>query len=298
MTTDDPYAERKKLTFAQAEGLEPLPTQLALRQISQQFRAALWWDLKGIFEQHRERSSYGHEYLERPWAIILQDAHVYHHHHLLEEFPEDYHDVVRRAQNLIAQGSWSDVLGWLEYVLKHPACPSGFASQVDSIMSDCRLAYRVFDGVVICPVGSGAEQETIKRAFSDLRSAEFHGARDHLSKAANELTAGNFAGSIRESIHAVESVARTLEPDGKLSKALEKLERSAKIHPAMKAGFAALYGYTSDEQGIRHAHLNEPSAKPDETDALFMIGACAAFVSYLINKARSASVLNSRPDTN
>ena len=79
MTTDDPYAERKKLTFAQAEGLEPLPTQLALRQISQQFRAALWWDLKGIFEQHRERSSYGHEYLERPWAIILQDAHVYHH---------------------------------------------------------------------------------------------------------------------------------------------------------------------------------------------------------------------------
>jgi len=79
VTTDDPYAERKKLTFAQAEGLEPLPTQLALRQISQQFRAALWWDLKGIFEQHRERSSYGHEYLERPWAIILQDAHVYHH---------------------------------------------------------------------------------------------------------------------------------------------------------------------------------------------------------------------------
>jgi hypothetical protein len=28
---------------------------------------------------------------------------------------------------------------------------------------------------------------------------------------------------------------------------------------------------------------------PDETDALFMIGACAAFVSYLINKARSAA---------
>src|SRR5262249_5011919 len=136
-----------------------------------------------------------------------------------------------------------------------------------------------------------AEQETIQQAFSDLRSAEFHGARDHLGKAASELTAGDFAGSIRESIHAVESVARTLEPDGKLSKALEKLERSAKIHPAMKAGFDKLYGYTSDEQGIRHAHLNEPSAKPDETDALFMIGACAAFVSYLINKARTAGLL-------
>lgn len=59
----------------------------------------------------------------------------------------------------------------------------------------------------------------------------------------------------------------------------------------MKAAFNSLYGYTSDEQGIRHAHLNEPSSKPDEADALFMIGACAAFVSYLINKARVAGLL-------
>jgi hypothetical protein len=63
----------------------------------------------------------------------------------------------------------------------------------------------------------------------------------------------------------------------------------------MKAGFTALYGYTSNEQGIRHAHLNEPTASPDEADALFMIGACAAFVSYLINKARAAGLLDGKP---
>jgi hypothetical protein len=200
------------------------------------------------------------------------------------------------VKKVITEGTWSDVLGWLEFVLKHPACPPEFAKQVNAIMAHCRLAYRVFDGTVICPIGSGAERETIGRAFSDLRSAEFHGARDHLNKAANELTAGNFAGSIRESILAVESVARTLEPDGKLSKALEKLERSAKIHPAMKAGFAALYGYTSDEQGIRHAHLNEPSAKPDEADAVFMVGACAAFVCISSTKPerRAFSILSRR----
>jgi hypothetical protein len=33
-------------------------------------------------------------------------------------------------------------------------------------------------------------------------------------------------------------------------------------------------------------------ANVDETDALFMIGACAAFVSYLIGKARSADLLD------
>jgi hypothetical protein len=32
-------------------------------------------------------------------------------------------------------------------------------------------------------------------------------------------------------------------------------------------------------------------AQVDETDALYMLGSCAAFVSYLINKARQAGVL-------
>ena len=289
-TGDDPYAERKKLTFEQAQGLAPLPRQLALGEISKEFRAVLWSRLNRLFDDHRERYSMGGSYLRRPSSTILNDVRVYRYHRL-DPFPDGFDRQVAEVKEVIANGSWSDVLGWLEFVLKHPACPSEFAWEVDAVMAHCHLAYRVFDRVVICPVGSGAERESLAHAFSDLHSAEFHGARDHLSKAANELTTGNFAGSIRESINAVESVARTLEPDGSLSGALAKLEESAKIHAAMKAGFTRLYGYTSDEQGIRHAHLNEPSAKPDEADALFMIGACAAFVSYLINKARSAGVL-------
>jgi hypothetical protein len=57
-----------------------------------------------------------------------------------------------------------------------------------------------------------------------------------------------------------------------LSKALAQLERSATIHGAMKKGFLALYGYTSDEHGVRHALLEAGASAVDETDALFMIG--------------------------
>ena len=35
--------------------------------------------------------------------------------------------------------------------------------------------------------------------------------------------------------------------------------------------------------GLKHDEV-------DETDAIFMVGACAAFVSYLINKSRTAPV--------
>jgi hypothetical protein len=86
-------------------------------------------------------------------------------------------------------------------------------------------------------------------------------------------------------------VVRTLEPRGDFAKALSRLDAKVKIHGAMKAGFGNLYGFSSDESGIRHPLLELPAANVDETDALFMIGACAAFVSYLINKSRAAGLL-------
>lgn len=117
------------------------------------------------------------------------------------------------------------------------------------------------------------------------------GAREHLKAAAARLSAGDFADSVRESIQGVESVVRVLEPGGEFGKALGQLEAKTNIHGALKRGFTAIYGFTSDEQGIRHALLERDAPNVDEADALFMIGACSAFVSYLINKARSTGLL-------
>jgi hypothetical protein len=53
----------------------------------------------------------------------------------------------------------------------------------------------------------------------------------------------------------------------------------------LKKAFGALYGYTSDKKtGIRHAKVFGVDEAVDETDALFMLGACASFVSYLISR--------------
>ena len=90
---------------------------------------------------------------------------------------------------------------------------------------------------------------------------------------------------LRESIHAVESVARKLDPDSTtLGPALNALAKRGTIHPALRDGFSKLYGFTSDQEGVRHALLEGASPEVDEADALYMFGACAAFVSYLIRK--------------
>jgi hypothetical protein len=88
---------------------------------------------------------------------------------------------------------------------------------------------------------------------------------------------------VRNSIHAVESIAVRLAPDSTtLGPALADLESKGHLHGALKAAFAKLYGYTSDEKGVRHALVYGDEANVDEADALFMLGACASFVSFLL----------------
>ena len=185
------------------------------------------------------------------------------------------------------------MLGFVQWFLRHGKKPSELEIQVDDALLTSVAAYALFEGDTNVPIGSDAERETLQRAFADVAASEFRGARAHLRDAGSELTAGNYGPSIRESIHAVEAVARALEPGSQtLGPALSKLEKSVRIHPALGKGFGNLYGFTSDEKGIRHALLDEPVAQVDETDALYMLGSCAAFVSYLINKARQAGLLS------
>jgi hypothetical protein len=287
----DEFAERKKLTFEQAEGLEPIPQQLRLREVSQQLRALLWNRVYDRLLESTEVADYGSSYLETPWSTILKGEHVYRQHAMADDFVNDSKVLIREIRRIFESGNYAQIFGWLEFVLKHPACPSQFVNEVENALRFCRAAYRVVDKTVICPIGSDAEHATIAKAFADLAASQFNGARKHLRDAASYLTVGKYADSVRESIHAVEAVGKTLEPSANvLSKALAKLEQKIAIHPAMKKGFESLYAYTSDEGGIRHALL-EDAAKVDETDALFMLGSCAAFVSYLLNKARSNGLL-------
>ena len=291
-TSDDPYAERKKLTFEQAEGAEPVPTQLKLKEISPRLRAALWRVVHDSLQQARLFPDYAPAArLERPWVEILRDMYTYRYHRMT--FRNDADALIGEVQAIFNDGDYIAIFGWLQWVLRRQDCPYGFSDRIDSALRFGRAAYRVLEGKTIVPIGSDAELETLKRAFADLAATEFHGARAHLRNAATELTAGHSADSIRESIHAVESVVSVLEPKGDFAKALSRLDAKVKIHEAMKAGFTKLYGFTSNEQGIRHPLLEVPAAGVDETDALFMIGACAAFVSYLINKARTAGLLAS-----
>lgn len=286
---DDPYADRRRLTFEQAEGVEPLPGQLKTKELSQELRAVLW---KVMYE--RLYSCEQDCVLVAPWDEILEDEGVFHRHRMIDEYSFLFTERKTSVKSLLERGDYLEVLGFIQYVLRHKLCPGDFPDEVERALRCGRGAYRVLDRTTIVPVASDHDAETIQRAFNDLEKEELQGARSHLRSAGSNLTDGDYAASIRESIHSVESVVRVLTSSRTLADALRVLEKQVRIPGGLRAGFSSIYGYTSNEAGLRHALLDDPQAQVDEADALFMIGACTAFVSYLINKARAAGLLNTR----
>jgi hypothetical protein len=61
------------------------------------------------------------------------------------------------------------------------------------------------------------------------------------------------------------------------------------IHPAPDKGLSAIYGFTSDSGGIRHA-LADDDVPPSYADAKFMRVGCSAFVSFLLTEAAETSM--------
>ena len=62
------------------------------------------------------------------------------------------------------------------------------------------------------------------------------------------------------------------------------------LHPTFKKGVENLYGYTNDQNGIRHAFL-EGDANGDMEDAVFVFWAWASFSSYLVSKTRKSGLM-------
>ena len=286
------YEDRKRLTFEQAEGAEPLPTQLQAKELSRELRSLLGEAIYNSILDAWQLHSSGGSSLNDPWDRVFYQKHVNRDHNPANEFRNDGHRLIKELQPLFFNADYLKVLGFVQWVLRRSNCPYCLADEIEGALRRSRAAYSVFEGDTIIPIGSDTERETLARAFADVAASEFHGARAHLRTAGSELTMGNYGPSTRESIHAVEAVARVLEPGVQtLGPALSKLEKSVRIHPALGKGFGSLYGFTSDKKGIRHALLDEPVAQVDETDALYMLGSCSAFVSYLINKAQEAGLL-------
>ena len=109
-----------------------------------------------------------------------------------------------------------------------------------------------------------------------------------LREASTDINRGDWAGSIKNSINAAESVARTLEPGAQtFGEALRDLRRSPALwHPQLVRAMENIWTYTN--QAVRHGSSEPTGTHVGQEEALFMLGTCASIASYLWHKYPAA----------
>lgn len=296
MSSDDTL-DPKNLTFSQAYGYEELPQPLKLEEIPNQARTGLWNLLYTIVNSESRTPEDGYGF-SRPkvvsgnWREILCFLHVVHYERTLDEFDDSLKNFIREYKPNFMHGQFNEIFDLLLAIMRHPRCPVEYIGLVTIVFKESRLAYVLDAGPppTIYPAVTREEGEALLRATAELSNAGLTGAVNHLRKAADCISQGDSPGAVRESIHAVESTARSFAPNATtLEPALRSLEKAGGLHPALKRAFSNLYGFTSDEQGIRHALIDNPQANVGQDEAVFMLGACASFSSYLARKHRGSA---------
>lgn len=287
MTRDlDKHRHRKDLTFRQAEGIDPLPKILAYGELDSSIRRALFNALWSATQQ--EYSDWGYTSLgESVINIVLQEA-----FHLTVDdairIGSDYPLFIRKIKNTILEGTWENCLEVCQVAARASMGSGIFISLISEALDKRQSPYMLVDlePWTIIPRGDENERTAFEENWAIIKASSLEGAKTHLRKSAEALNKGDSRDAIREAIHAVEGTARIITGNekAKLGAALGLLEKDKGLHSALKAGFSSLYGYASDEKGIRHALIEGDNANVGQDEALFMFSACTAFVAYLARK--------------
>ena len=201
----------------------------------------------------------------------------------IDTIPDRASKILSHIREHFYECEWFEVYDLLEFIASHYNSDKvkrqlqGFLNQV---LERELSGYRFVSGSLTDITGP-EELKMLEQALQDNR---FAGVAAHLQRSV-ELYSNrdnpDYRNSIKESISAVEAIARLVSenPKATLADALKAIEKRGTLHPALKDGFLKLYGYTSDEGGIRHAMLDEPNLTA--ADARYFLLSCTSFSNYL-----------------
>lgn len=266
-------------TFSQRKGLKPISEIIQAASMDEDLRNSIWnaldmaiWSNPDfLFKLHGEP---GIEPFSRElWFDYFKKP--------MDSRPDQPRKILSTLRKYFFECEWFEAYDLLEFIVSfHVRTKPRLPEFLNGVMERELSAYRFVSGH-LSDITNIQELEMLDLALKDSR---FSGVTAHLQRALelySDRENPDYRNSIKESISAVESMAKIVaeNPKATLGDALKAIEKRGSLHTALKDGFMKLYGYTSDEGGIRHAMLDEPNLTP--ADARYFLLSCTSFVNYL-----------------
>lgn len=193
-------------------------------------------------------------------------------------FSDYYADVENEILLNLRNCEYHEVFDFIEGIIKGIRLDNHkkwYIEEIEKIFKEENVNYKII-GDFITDIVDENQIDSIEETINN----PYKVVSEHYSKAIEQLySVKDYANSIKESISAVEAMCQIINGSKEtLGKALNNLKIA--IHPALKRAYSNIYGYTSDEKGIRHSNgLDEENSTFEE--AKYMLISCSAFVNYL-----------------
>ena len=291
------------MRFSERFSFKPVRTILQIDSMDDALRNGLWnaltifyWEeisYDTTFEYVRSRFSHSVSSTDE-FADLMRNLWLHYFKRPLHELPRSWKpkypsptSVYPEIESYFFKCEWYEVYDFVEFI-PNTYHPSSYKDRNDRFMNYCNAimkgelsAYR-FANRKIVRITSEEEIASVEEAI-DVGD-QFKTVSLHMKQALDlfaDRKSPDYRNSIKESISAVESMCKLIAGDdgATLGTALKKLEDKVALHPALKKAFDSLYGYTSDQGGIRHALLEESDLNFE--DAQFRLVTCSAFINYL-----------------
>ncbi len=266
-------------TFSERKGLKPVSEIIQIDSMTEELRNSLWNALDVALWS---KGNFTYDQYEQPEIMPFSRSLWFHYFKKpIDSRPDQGHQILDVIREYFFTCEWNEAYDLLEFIVSEREHSTPKLAEFLNVFLDRELSgYRFVAGRLV----DVTSQEEIKMIEEAGRDSRFSGVSAHIDRALDlyaDRENPDFRNSIKESISAVESIARVVSGSDKatLGDALKVIEKSGQLHPALKDGFLKLYGYTSNEQGIRHAMLNEPNLTA--ADARYFLVSCSAFVNYL-----------------
>lgn len=278
MTTDTKPPKKKEI-FLYRAGVKQFPSMQ--RETLDQTTQNRVWDALHKFANMVKKGPEGRAFINAGFGEV--------HSLMLNRTMDSYYDIFNSNgmvwwvdipadyRNFFLSASAEAQMSFVEIIAigdTNPKISGLFSLVLNKVLEEWHVAYRLINGR-ITDIDDKKEREAVEAAVRESA---------HIEKAVALLynrDKPDYENSIKESISAVEEICREItgKPKATLGNCLSVIDKKAQMHGAFKEALTKLYGYTSDEGGIRHAGLSGGDVAFEE--AKFMLVACSAFCNYL-----------------
>ena len=269
------------MLFSQRKGYKPVDNVIQRDGMSDDLRNRLWNILDILVWQSDDFLTDG-SYRESGMQIFSKGLWHNYFKKSIDSRPSYSSENLAIIRKYFFSCKWNEVYDFLEFSL-NVFNSDRVTAEINQILETELSAYRFIDNIFT----DITDEQEIQMIENALRDTDFPGVAAHLRRALELLSDSknpDYRNSIKESVSAVESLAMIMtgKPKATLGEALNVIKQKEKFHPSLLEAFSKLYGYTSDEGGIRHAMLEDPNI--DASDAKFFLMSCTSFINYLKSK--------------